>query len=199
MFINLLNPIVSGAISAETSDEEIIALYLESNHSAYFDLLYDRYSRKVFAKCISLLKSQEQAEDATQDIFVKLLLKLGNFSGKSKFSTWLYSITYNYSIDLIRRKKKNPAVLVEDMTAANDAAEEISDSELLETNVARLKVVLEQIPVEDKSILMMKYQDDLSIKDICSVLNKSESAIKMKIKRAKEKFMRIHNEKYKSD
>ncbi len=199
MFINLLNPIVSGAISAETSDEEIIALYLESNHSAYFDLLYDRYSRKVFAKCISLLKSQEQAEDATQDIFVKLLLKLGNFSGKSKFSTWLYSITYNYCIDLIRRKKKNPAVLVEDMTAANDAAEEISDSELLETNVARLKVVLEQIPVEDKSILMMKYQDDLSIKDICSVLNKSESAIKMKIKRAKEKFMRIHNEKYKSD
>ncbi len=150
------------------------------------------------AKCLSMLKDYNEAEDATQDIFVKILLKIGDFTGKSKFSTWLYSITYNYCIDLIRKKKKNPNVFVEEFGEDEKITEEIEDALLLETKVSRLKVILEEMSPLDKSVLMMKYQDDMSIRDICEVFDKSESAIKMKIKRAKEKFIKIYDQKYKT-
>ena len=64
-------------------------------------------------------------------------------------------------------------------------------------NVKRLKVILEDIPTGDKAILLMKYQDEMSIKEIGSILDKSESAIKMKIKRAKQKFRKTFKDKYK--
>ncbi|MBK6664705.1 MAG: hypothetical protein IPG48_00770 [Saprospiraceae bacterium] len=70
------------------------------------------------------------------------------------------------------------------------------DAEIMETNVFRLKQVLGLMNVEDKSILMMKYQDDLSIKEICDVMEKTESAVKMKILRAKERFLKIYQENY---
>jgi len=195
--INLLNPLITGSVKSALTDEEVIERYLTTYDKKYYSILYDRYSNKVFGKCISLLKSETRAEDATQDIFIKILMNLSKFSGKSKFSTWVYSITYNYCIDLIRRKKKDPSVLVEDIVESNDPAEEVEDQFLLETNIKRLKVILEEIPVGDKSILLMKYQDSLSIKEIGEMLNKSESAIKMKIKRAKLKFKKSYYEKYK--
>ena len=197
MLINLLNPVISGAASKSISDEEAIAAYLETQNSNYFNILYDRYSKKVFGKCYSLLKSEAKAEDAAQEIFVKVLLNLSKFSGKSKFSTWLYSITYNFCIDTIRKNKKNVGVLVDDIGIYGDKVEdEIDDTELMETNVYRLKEVLNTLPAGDKAILLMKYQDDFSIKEICDIIDKSESAVKMKIKRAKEKFKKTYDEKY---
>ena len=74
--------------------------------------------------------------------------------------------------------------------------DDIEDTELMETNVYRLKEVLNMLPAGDKAILLMKYQDDFSIKEICNIIDKSESAVKMKIKRAKEKFKKTYDEKY---
>jgi len=149
---------------------------------------------------VSLLKDEARAEDATQEIFMKIILNLAKFSGKSKFSTWIYSITYNYCIDVIRRKKKDLSVLVDDIANTHDKADDdINEKFLLEMNVRRLKVVLDKIPVTDRSILLMKYQDQMSIKEIGDVLAKSESAIKMKIKRAKQKCQKAHKAIFKDD
>ena len=198
MIINVLNPVISGAISGKITDEEAIEKYLATQNVHYFNILYDRYSGKVFGKCFSLLKSEARAEDAAQEIFVKVLMNLSKFSGKSKFSTWLYSITYNFCIDTIRKKKKDVGVLVDDINRYGDEIEDddIDDAEIMETNVHRLKEILNIIPAGDKAILLMKYQDEFSIKEICEILDKSESAVKMKIKRAKEKFVRTYKEMY---
>ena len=157
-----------------------------------------KYSGKVFSKCISLLKNEALAQDATQDIFLKIFLNLSKFGGKSKFSTWIYSITYNYCIDLIRKGKKEKNIFSEDIEKAPDLAEEVPDSALLEIEVKKLKIILDKIPVGDKAVLLMKYQDDMSIKEISDSLDKSESAIKMKIKRAKHKVQKVYKEIYKT-
>lgn len=197
VIINLLNPVISGAVNSALSDEELIELYLQNQKVQYFNVLYDRYSRKVFGKCYSILKSEAKAEDASQEVFMKVLLNLSKFSGRSKFSSWLYSITYNFCIDTIRREKKQVGELVEDINQLGDGLEDtIEDSAIMETNVARLRVVLDKLHAGDKAILLMKYLEDFSIKEICDVLNKSESAVKMKIKRAKEKFVIIYKEVY---
>lgn len=197
--INLLSPLLSTDITKKVSDEELVKLYVETQNVAYFNLIYKRYSGKIFGKCISLLKNEAEAEDATQDIMMKILMNMSKFSGKSRFSTWIYSISYNYCIDFLRRKKKDPSVYVDDFLDNMDVEDDVEDAFLLEMNVKRLKVILEEIPTGDKTILLMKYQDEMSIREIGEILNKSESAIKMKIKRAKQKFRHTFLEKYKED
>jgi len=197
--INLLSPLLATDVSKKVTDEELVRLYLESQNVAYFNLIYKRYSGKIFGKCLSLLKHEDEAEDATQDVMMKILMNMAKFSGRSRFSTWIYSITYNYCIDFLRRKKRDPSVYVDDFIDNMDVEDDVEDAFLLEMNVNRLKVILQEIPIGDKTILLMKYQDEMSIKEIGQILDKSESAIKMKIKRAKQKFKKTFKEKYRED
>jgi len=141
-----------------------------------------------------LLKDEALAQDATQEIFTKIFLNLAKFSERSKFSTWVYSITYNFCIDFLRKRKKSKALFSDEMENPPDIVDDIPDSELLEMEVAKLKKVLELIPTGDKAILLMKYQDDMSIREIAGILDKSESAIKMKIKRAKHKAQNVYRD-----
>lgn len=178
--------------NSKEQDIDLIRQYLVSKNPKHFSALYRRYSGRVYGKCISLLKEEHLARDATQDIFMKIFMNLGQFGEQAKFSTWVYSITYNYCIDIIRKKKKNANIFSDEMEKLPDSAEEVHDEELLTMEANRLRVVLDNIPVGDKAILLMKYQDDLQIKDIAGVLGKTESAIKMKIKRAKHKAQLVY-------
>lgn len=182
---------------SKLSDNEVIDLYLDTQSQYYFGLLYNRYSNKVYSKCLSLLKNEAAAEDASQDIFLKIFLNLSSFNQKSRFSTWVYSITYNYCIDFIRKKKKENTVLSDEDQADLDIEEEVGDKEIFEMEIVRLKEILEEIPPEDKNVLIMKYRDGLSIKEIGGVISKSESAVKMKLKRAKQKVKQRYTATYK--
>ncbi len=184
----------------EYTDSELIAKYLRDQNAIHFTILYRRYASKVFAKCISMLSDEGLARDATQDIFIKIMLNLSKFTEQSSFSTWIYSITYNYCIDMIRKKKKLPMIFTEDVSKVSYEKEvEIADSVLLEMKQERLEKVMDQLPPGDRAILMMKYADDLSIKEIGDVLNKTESAIKMQIMRAKQKAHSIYQDLYSDD
>jgi RNA polymerase sigma factor (sigma-70 family) len=88
------------------SDEEIVERIIITQDISLVEILYQRYADKVYRKCLSFVKEEASAEDLTHDIFMKLYLNLSSFKQKSKFSTWLYSITYNFCIDHIRKNKK---------------------------------------------------------------------------------------------
>ncbi len=170
------------------TDNELIRQYLVTQNSEHFSQLYRKYSSKVFGKCISLLREEAAAQDAMQDIFMKIFLNLASFSEKSQFSTWIYSITYNYCIDILRKEKKEKMLFADEPERAERVAEaDVTDAFLMEMEVGRLKLILEAVPTSDKLILLMKYQDDMSIREIAETLQKTESAIKMKIKRAKQR------------
>ncbi|MBK7096901.1 MAG: sigma-70 family RNA polymerase sigma factor [Saprospiraceae bacterium] len=176
----------------------MISEYLLTQENKYFDTLYNRYKDKIYGKCLSMLSDPELCQDALQDIFIKVLLNLSTFKKDSKFSTWLYSITYNYCIDVIRKDGKLMTDSIDDTKAGNQLADinNIEEQKLLEIKVERLDKILDAIPVKDKSILIMKYQGDLSVREISDMLGKSESAVKMILKRAKEKSLRIYDEMY---
>ncbi len=180
------------------ADEALVSLYLESQSSLYFDELYRRYAAKIFGKCISLLRNEAAAADATQDIFMKLLLNLSRFSGQSKFSTWVYSITYNFCIDVIRKQKKRQMQSSAPEDLPDEEVQEISDAELLEIKVNRLKMVLDEMNPNDKVILLMKYQDGMTIADIAEGMALTESAVKMRIKRSKHKCKAIYDKLFKT-
>ena len=197
MIINLLNPVVSGVLKEDVSDRDIIDRYLETQDGSYFSIIYDRYSRLVYAKSLSMLKNEAAAEDAVQEIFIKVMLKLSSYTGDAKFSTWMYAITYNYCIDIIRKTQRKKAIDVEDIDVLEASMiPEPDDARILEVDIKRLKYILERIPRKDKAILMMKYLEEFSIKEIAEIMEKSESAVKMQILRAKEKFLNKYEEAY---
>ncbi len=174
-------------------DTDVIENYLNLQAGECFELLYQRYGSKIYSKALAMLKDETKAEDATQEIFTKIFLNLAKFNGKSKFSTWVYSVTYNFCIDYIRKGKKKRNLFTDELENPPDLAEEVPDLEIMQMEVRILKEVLDRLPPADSAILLMKYQDDMQIKEIAEVLDKSVSAIKMQLKRAKEKARRHHD------
>ncbi len=173
------------------TDEQLVRLYVDTQRNTFFEALYERYADKVYRKCLSFVKDQARAEDFTHDIFLKLIVRIGTFKETSKFSTWLFSITYNYCMDQLRLNKK---MAEDELTETMDVAEESEDIEGIEMDAKRLRQVLESISPEERTILLMKYQDDFSIKDIADTFGLTESAVKMRLKRTKEKLKKRYLE-----
>jgi RNA polymerase sigma-70 factor (ECF subfamily) len=174
------------------TDEQLVRLYIESQKNIYFEALYERYVDKVYRKCLSFVKDKARAEDYSHDIFLKLIVRLGSFKETSKFSTWLFSITYNYCMDQIRIEKKMAESDLDDEMEI--AADEPEDMDQMNYEAKQLKKALESISPDERSILLMKYQDDFSIKEIADTFNLTESAVKMRLKRTKEKLKKFYFE-----
>jgi len=169
------------------TDSELVRKYISSQREDYFAALYLRYSDKVYSKCYSMLKNEEWAIDACQDIFLKIFLNLAKFEEKSQFSTWVYSITFNYCIDALRKAKKELSTATDSGSEIENLADDDNSSEFLEIEAKALEKILDLIPAEDRAFLIMKYEQGLSIREIADILGKTESAVKMKIKRARDK------------
>ncbi|WP_109673021.1 RNA polymerase sigma factor [Dyadobacter jejuensis] len=176
------------------TDEELVSLFVQSQQNKYFEVLYERYSDKVFQKCLSFVKDTAKAEDLTHDIFLKLIFKLGTFKQDAKFSTWLYSITYNQCMDQLRTYKKRGEVTSDEPIEVQDDVDldTIFDGE--DVQVKNLKLAMSHLTVDEKGILFMKYMDDMSIKDIATVFDITESAVKMRLLRSREKLRKKYLE-----
>ncbi|GAA4970871.1 RNA polymerase sigma factor [Algibacter aquimarinus] len=178
------------------SDEDLIEAIVKTNNTLLFETLYDRYAGLVYNKCYGFAKDGDEAKDLTQDVFLKLFVKLASFKGKSKFSTWLYAFTYNHCVNYVTRNtaKKFEKQSVDYKDIENLSEDDEEDNSFLNMKVEKLKVALELISPEEKMILLLKYQDFLTIKEIGSALDLGDSAVKMRIKRAKDKLVTVYNE-----
>ena len=199
LFLVLINEKPGSSLneSKKLSDKELVAQIVGTNNTLLFSTLYDRYSKKVYNKCYSFAKNEDEAKDLTQDVFLKLFTKLSTFKGKSKFSTWLYSFTYNFCVNY---KKRDLGRRMDDASDSMDdhdyylsEIEDIKDEELFEMKAHKLELALENLEPEEKAILLLKYQDDVSVNDLQTLLKIGESAVKMRLKRARVKVIEEHN------
>lgn len=170
------------------TDEELVYEFIHTQRNSYFEELYRRYADKVYRKCLSFVKDSARAEDFTHDIFLKLILKLGTYKETARFSTWLYSITYNYCMDQLRIYKKRGEVFQDEELEIPDDTDLNVAFEDPDIEIKRLNNALDHLQMEEKSILMMKYQDDLSIREIADTFKITESAVKMRLMRSREKL-----------
>jgi RNA polymerase sigma-70 factor (ECF subfamily) len=183
------------AKAKELSDGELADKVIATKDSQLFGVLYDRYSNKVYNKCYSFVKNTDEAKDLTQDIFLKVFLKLHLFnSTKASFSTWLYVLAYNFCTNYVNRdkKKKNKDERMDDHEY-HLAEAEIDIEEINELEEGKMIKALDAISPEDKSLLLLKYQDDISIKDLQETMGIGASAVKMRLNRAKAKAVSAYN------
>ncbi|MCU4155510.1 RNA polymerase sigma factor [Carboxylicivirga sp. A043] len=171
-------------------NDEVLIEELKQGNSTAYEQLYNRYYLKVFNKCYSFARNTDDAFDLCQDIFMKTFAALSSFKGHSKFSTWLYSITYNHCVSTLKKEKQ---VHYESLEEKIIWGVEMSSHEDVEDQVARenreqeLLKALNDIPHQDKQILELKYLSNFSVKEIQTELNISKSAVKMRLMRARQK------------
>ncbi|WP_297760325.1 sigma-70 family RNA polymerase sigma factor [uncultured Muriicola sp.] len=177
------------------TDEELVKTIIETKNTLLFGIIYDRYANKVYTKCAGFSRSEDEAADLTQDVFLMIYVKMGSFRGASKFSSWVYALTYNFCVNYVNRNKERKMSEKWEKLEDTDASLSINveDRSLFHMRTDKLKRVLEQIAPEDKAILLLKYQDDVPIKELCAILNIGESAVKMRLKRAKLRLIETYN------
>ena len=182
------------ALHSELSDEEVIGRLQSGASNRYFEVVYHRYHQRVLDKCYGLVKNRELAKELTEDIFSKVYEKLPTFKEKSSFSTWLYSITYNHCIDYLRTKKKLHYPSWNSEQEMNNIPDEVEQR--VDINYENLLTVMELIHPEEKALLLMKYMDNLSLKQISKSLRISENAAKMRLKRARTRLLYIYEQQH---
>lgn len=168
------------------SDQELMRIVQGGEYSPASEI-YDRYSARIYNFAFRFLKNAEAAEDATQEVFVKMLKHANQFQGDAKLSTWLFSIAANWCRDYLR-KADNKAKEAEDVLVTLPAPSEGSPERKLEQreNEHRIQRALQALtPEQREAILLSRYQG-LSYAEIAQIAGCSEGAVKTRVFRAME-------------
>lgn len=168
------------------SDQELMRIVQLGDLSPASEI-YDRYSGRIYNFALRFLKNSEAAEDATQEVFVKMIRHASQFQGDAKLSTWLFSITANWCRDFLR-KADNKSKESDDVLVTLPAPAEQSPDRNLEQreNEERIQRALKALtPEQREAILLSRYQG-LSYAEIAQISGCSEGAVKTRVFRAME-------------
>lgn len=171
------------------NDEEVIRQYLTTRPNDCFETLYNRYVRKVYNRCYSLTKDSEKAQDFTHDIFIRMFANLNRFQERSTFSTWLYSISYNYCMDQLRASNRMSTTSLDH--ELDDRYNYTDESDTTEDSLQELTRAMNRLAPQEALILKLKYQEGLDVRQIAKELNLNDSAVKMRLKRSRDKVRQL--------
>ena len=170
-------------------DNEIIGRVLEGDVAAYASLVA-KHRNLVFSIVVKIVNNREDAEEISQDVFLKAYQSLKTFERKSKFSTWLYRIAYNAAISKTR-KKRVEMVTIEEKVITNYSTDEIGrNMNELEENDRQLilEKALQCLPNEDNLLITLYYKNENSIEDISDITGLSSSNVKVRLHRIRKKL-----------
>ncbi len=191
------------------TDEELVArckLELPRNTRSY-EQLVQRHMNRVYTIVYRVVNNKEEAEDITQEVFVKVFNGLKKFDQKSTFSTWLYRIATNSALDAfdrIKKHSKNTSTVSNHAADGEDAVDALtlqpSPTPGPEENAMRSELrecihrVLKSLELDHQRVLLLRDFEDLSYDEIADVLQAKLSAVKMRIHRARLAFQEIFNQ-----
>lgn len=151
-----------------------------------FAMIVKHYQHMVYTVCHRVLRDVHEAEEATQDAFVKAYQHLAGFSGNAKFSTWLYSIAYRTAVSQARMRRH--AMSSVDELDRHPAAGQLDDTG--RTDLRRhLDRALAMLPSEDSAVLSFYYLEEMSVEEIVTVTGLGASNVKVKLHRGRKKLL----------
>lgn len=184
----------------KTDDIYYIEAVKKGNVQA-FSFLVDKYQNLVYTLALKLLKKPEDAEELAQDTFIKAFQKIESYGGKSKFSTWLYSITYNACISELRKRRIEFKSL-DDRQISDQDEQKMHDyyrETKKEDQEKYLNMALEKLPEDDQVLVTLYYYENQSMDEISVITGLTVSNIKVKIHRARKRMYLLLNEMLKEE
>ena len=169
---------------------------VKKGNVAAFSILVERYQNMVYSLALKLLKNPEDAEEMAQDIFVKAYQKLDTYGGKSKLSTWLYSITYNACISELRKRRIQFSSLEEQRFSDQDEMKmyDYFSETKKEDQERYLNIALGELPEDDQVLVTLYYYENQSMDEISMITGLTVSNIKVKIHRARKRMCTLLHE-----
>lgn len=166
---------------------------LKGDQNAYADIV-NLYQHKLYQICYRMLSNKQEAEDIAQEAFVRAYINLHSYDQKRKFSTWLYRIATNLCIDRIRKKK--PDYYLDAQVPGTDGLDMYSqiaaDEKLPEETVEqmelqeRIQYEISRLPDKYRSVIVLKYIEELSLQEISEILDMPLGTVKTRIHRGRE-------------
>jgi RNA polymerase sigma-70 factor (ECF subfamily) len=171
------------------TDEELV-VSLRSGDSQSLGVLVTRWERPLFCFAYRMLRRQEDARDICQETFLRVLRKAHRFKEGSKFSTWMYQIALNLCRDQLRKRRRWSMILSEDreiderIDSPRKAGAVNADPSLSierDEKSAMIQRALQEIPPEQREVLIMKEYEGLKFKQIAQILGAPESTVKSRM------------------
>jgi RNA polymerase sigma-70 factor, ECF subfamily len=186
------------------TDDLTLVKRVRSGDQRAFKLLVERYQRKVYAVALGMVKDREEALDISQEAFVKVFKYLDHFKGDSSFYTWLYRITANICIDVLRKKGGATREHVElDEAIGMDTAEanigalgsrlgtNPQKSALRKELAQKIQEALEQVPEKHRAILLLREVEGMSYEDLARTLEIPKGTVMSRLFHARAKVQKI--------
>ncbi|MFD2863543.1 RNA polymerase sigma factor [Mucilaginibacter antarcticus] len=170
----------------EQPDDLYYLAKINNGSQAAFAFLVDKYKDMVYSIAIKILRDTDEAQDIAQDSFIKAYQQIGAFQGRSKFSTWLYTITYRTAITRLKQNKVEIVTLGDDIDAIADHLP--GQIDLLQSKQVKhyVKMAIDKLPQIDALLVTLYYINDLPIKEIEEITGLSKPNIKIKLFRARK-------------
>jgi len=178
------------------SDRDLVSRAQREDKEAFEELIR-RHQQRVFAVAARILRKREDVEDISQQVFVKAYFSLKRFDQRAAFSTWLYKITVNECWDLLRKKKVRPLLYESDLS--EEQSQQVTSAEgarttgpdVLERISARQRVerLLSGLDQRDRTMLILKEVEGLSIEEIGDVMEINANTVKVRLFRARRKIV----------
>ena len=181
----------SASISAAgtMTDEEVVGR-VRAGETALFEVIMRRYNQRLFRVALSILGNDHEAEDVTQDAYVRSYMHLDQFEGRAKFSTWLTKIAVHEALARLRARQRT--VEIDAMSGAADdgmVLESKSPSPEQDVMTHTIKIVLEsaieKLPETYRTVFMMREVEGMSTAETAECLDLSEDSVKVRLHRAR--------------
>ena len=175
------------------TDLALIAAVL-AGQTAEYAVLVKRHQRFVFTLAMRFAKNREDAEEIAQDCFVKAYRALGTFKQTSKFTTWLYTITYTTAMTSLRKKRVDTTSINDDehvLQIANSGTNfDANDTVEKKSTYTYLNQAIDMLLPDDAAIITLFYKGEQSLEEIAIALNMEANTIKVKLHRARQQIGR---------
>lgn len=152
----------------------------------------DTYGQRIFTLVQQIVSNREDAEDLTQDIFVKAFESLKNYRGDCQFITWIYRIAYNMTNSALRKNKQRQELLSADEsmpeTADTDSSFDFADEEEHDERIEDLQLALSWLTAEERALITLFYYENKSIEDCAYITGLSEANTKVRLHRIRKKL-----------
>ena len=170
-------------------EESHIIKEILNGKTEQYEYFLDRYGQQVFVLVDRIVSCQEDAEELTQDVFLKAFQQLSSFKAESSFSTWIYRIATNVAISAVR-KKRNDALRLDDSVFANLSDTQVDEAleDDSEEQMERLQQAMNQLEADERALITLYYLEEKPLAEVAFILGMTEGNAKVKLHRIRKKL-----------
>ncbi|MCX7878330.1 MAG: sigma-70 family RNA polymerase sigma factor [Ignavibacteria bacterium] len=183
-----------------TNDDGSLISRFKNGDRKAFDIIVLKYQKKIYGHVYRMVLNHDEADDITQEVFIKIYRSISGFRGDSSLYTWIYKIAVNYTLNYLKKRKSDKTVSMEllpnDIYANTD---KLGDEIDQENRLRLIENAIASLPDQQRTVFSLRYYDKMSYDEISTVMNRSVGAVKANYFHAFKKISDYLKEKLKEN